>query len=85
VLHLSLTTRSNVGRSRQEGDQNRRQARKPWEGSIKGVRQQSQGGIPSLHQVASEWRHEKEDEEGGLLRDQLIVALHIKLRGIHRF
>jgi hypothetical protein len=32
-----------------------------------------------LHQVALEWRQEKEDKEGGLLRDRLIVALHIKL------
>jgi hypothetical protein len=38
-----------------------------------------------LYQVASEWRQEKEDEEGGLLRDRLIVAFHIKLRGVRRF
>jgi hypothetical protein len=35
--------------------------------------------------VASEWRQE-EDEESGLLRDLLFVALHIRLRrGVRRF
>jgi hypothetical protein len=47
---------------------------------LKGVRHQSQGGIPSSHQVASEWRQEEKDEESGLLQDRLIVALHIRLR-----
>jgi hypothetical protein len=75
------TARSDVGRSRQEGDGDRREARyKPQEGSIKGVRHQAQGGIPSTRQVATEWRQEEEDEENGLLRDRLFVAIHLWLR-----
>jgi hypothetical protein len=31
-------------------------------------------------QVASEWRKEKEDEESGLLRDRLFIAIHLQLR-----
>jgi hypothetical protein len=31
-------------------------------------------------QVASEWRQEKEDEEGGLLRDRYFIAFHLRLR-----
>jgi hypothetical protein len=65
---------------RQEGDRDRREARhKPWEGSIEGVRQQAKGGITSS-QVASKWQQEKEDEEGGLLRDRFIVTFYIRLR-----
>jgi isocitrate/isopropylmalate dehydrogenase len=37
-------------------------------------------------QVASEWRQEKEDEEGGLLRDRHFITFHIRLRrAIHHF
>jgi hypothetical protein len=65
---------------RQEGDRNRREGHKPQEGSIKGVWRQRKGGITSPRQVASEWRQKEEDEESGLLRDRLFVALHIRLR-----
>jgi hypothetical protein len=37
-------------------------------------------GAPFTYQVASEWRQEKEDEEGGLLRDRFLVAIHLRLR-----
>jgi hypothetical protein len=50
------------------------------QGSIKGVRRQRKGGITSSHQVASKWRQEEKDEESGLLRDRLFVALHLRLR-----
>jgi hypothetical protein len=43
-------------------------------------------GIPFTYQVASERRQEKEDEEGGLLRDRLFVAIHLRLRrAVHHF
>ena len=42
--------------------------------------------IPFTRQVASEWRQEKEDEEGGLLRDRFFVAIHLRLqRAVHYF
>jgi hypothetical protein len=82
----SLTTQSDVGRSRQEGDRDRRQTRKLRENSFERVRPQAQEGILFLQQDASEGRQEEEDEEGGLLRDRLFVTLHfIKLRLVHRF
>jgi hypothetical protein len=31
-------------------------------------------------QVASEWRQDKEDEEGGLLRDRHFITFHLRLR-----
>jgi hypothetical protein len=31
-------------------------------------------------QVASEWGQEKEDEEGGLLRDRHLIAIYLWLR-----
>jgi hypothetical protein len=31
-------------------------------------------------QVASEWGQEKEDEEGGLLRDRHLIAIYLRLR-----
>jgi hypothetical protein len=37
-------------------------------------------GSPPPRQVTSEWRQEEVDEESGLLRDRLFVALHIRLR-----
>jgi hypothetical protein len=42
---------------------------------------------PLFAQVASEWRQEEEeDEESGLLRDRLFVALHLRLRrGVRHF
>jgi hypothetical protein len=46
---------------------------------IIGKGQQSEG-IPFTQQVASERWQEKEDEEGGLLRDRLFVAIHLRLR-----
>jgi hypothetical protein len=59
----SLTARSDVGSSRQEGDGDRREAHhKPREGSIGGVRQQEEGGITSPRQVALEWRQEEENK-----------------------
>jgi hypothetical protein len=49
-------------------------------GSIGRVPQQGEGeGIP-FTQVASEWRKEEEDEEGGLLRDRLFIAINLRLR-----
>jgi hypothetical protein len=52
------------------------------------VLQQGEGeGEESLFpQVASEWRQEKEDEEGGLLRDRYFITFHLRLRcTIHHF
>jgi hypothetical protein len=37
-------------------------------------------GVPFTHQVASEQRKEKENEEGGLLRDLLFITFYIRLR-----
>jgi hypothetical protein len=34
----------------------------------------------------AEWRQEKEDEEGGLLRDRYFITFHLRLRrAIHHF
>jgi hypothetical protein len=36
--------------------------------------------------IASEWRQEKEDEEGGLLQDRYFITFHLRLRRtIHYF
>jgi hypothetical protein len=36
--------------------------------------------------VSSEWRQEKEDEEGGLLQDRYFITFHLRLRRtIHYF
>jgi hypothetical protein len=43
------------------------------------VRQQGEG-IPFTHQVASKRREEKENEEGGLLRDRFFITFYIRLR-----
>jgi hypothetical protein len=53
---------------------------------MKGVRCQKKGGVTFPRQVASEWRQEEENEESGLLRDRLLVALHLRLRRtVHHF
>jgi hypothetical protein len=57
---------------------------KPGENPLEGVRPQAQGGILFLHQVPSERQQEEEDEESGLLRDRLFVALHLRLRLVIR-
>ena len=81
MLHQSLTARSDVERSHQEGDGDRREARhKPWESSIGRVRQQEEGGITSPRQVAPEWQQEEENEESGLLRDRLFITIDLRLR-----
>jgi len=37
-------------------------------------------------QVASEWRQNKEDEEGGLLRDRHFITFYLRLRrALHNF
>jgi hypothetical protein len=51
----------------------------PREGSFGGVRQQNEG-IAFTCQVASERQQEKEDEEGGLLRDRLFITIYFRLR-----
>ena len=53
-----------------------------WEGFIGRVTQKGEReGEESLFpQVASEWRQEKEDEEGGLLQDRYVIAFHLRLR-----
>jgi hypothetical protein len=61
---------------------------KPWEGFIGRVPQQKEreGEESLLPQVASEWRQEKENEEGGLLRDRHFVTFHLRLRrALHNF
>jgi hypothetical protein len=35
---------------------------------------------PLTHSIAQEWREEEENEEGGLLRDRLFIALYIRIR-----
>jgi hypothetical protein len=63
----------------------RRQAHyKSWEGFIGRVPQQKEreGEESLLPQIASEWRQEKEDEEGGLLRDRHLIAIYLQLRRV---
>jgi hypothetical protein len=61
---------------------------KPQERFIGRVPQQGEGEGEEIlfPQIASEWRQEKEDEEGGLLRDRYFITFHLWLRrAIHYF
>jgi hypothetical protein len=57
---------------------------KPRESFIGRVSQQREreGEETLFPQVASEWGQEKEDEEGGLLRDRHLVAIYLRLRRV---
>jgi hypothetical protein len=65
---------------------------KPREGFIRRVPQQGEeegeeeGKEDFFSQVASEWRQNKEDEEGGLLRDRHFITFYLQLRrALHNF
>jgi hypothetical protein len=49
-------------------------------------KKEREGEESLLPQVALEWRQEKENEEGGLLRDRHFITFHLRLRrALHNF
>ena len=65
---------------------------KPWNRQLRNKTifsmQQGEGEGEEIlfPQVASEWRQEKEDEEGGLLRDRYFITFYLLLRrALHNF